>query len=798
VGGTQPPSESRSATINSQTTHNIADNIIYNQSQLGAAHGFVDDPTEDFDDSPFGGIPNLACQNVEEYARSLIDRGVLFVSGRRRDVVKSAGIRVVSHFTRSYPLRSRYLSLSSSERWDVSYLLKHTRHITESVAGKADGGKSAVVVVDIDRTEGLAKLEGAWRALENFSERRTNKLYFVFLLCGEAAHAARPRPELKDLPHWKTEPLSFLLDAWNAGDLTADLRAIMEKLPNESQAQIFVDTVADILKSGGDLKGVAAKWKETGFQQWLQEKAPDLKQGACERAAAFLGAFFPDLPFTDFDLLIKLLIEKERQELPPKPSPPPAPVPPAPNGTPAPASPAVPPAPESIDATEYWRTRSTGVLKDAGLHVSPDDTGNRLVRFADQTQGRALRTNFPDDVFLLEQLQRLYDEDLLLDPNTADGIAGALARVTAEMFRLYPRRFDEDWLICRVQEILRRLNEDREERHAEIERLPLPEVLKQALKHLEGMSDERGRALSWILFNRLKTLCEALHAQRPETLRGFLNKLIVATKGDGMLPLEVVWRLRRTPGFDPFYWFKQLLERGNDDTRLAVWRALKAETAGSGERQWEVLRQLAAWHPEAKQPIDEISATQIWALAFLYDWAQSNLPKADEPPVNFLLPEHPPESLVPDGENVVLPASDTAPALETRLDFLTSWIGHPAFEAALACVLGSRDFIPPFAKRSGLPETMHFDCCLAEILEGWHAHPAQAPAVAILVKKLKPLLTPRRLQNLRTLLGTQASNLLRTASLSSQHELRPTLMKRRQQALALAELLQPVRSATSA
>jgi hypothetical protein len=194
----------------------------------------------------------------------------------------------------------------------------------------------------------------------------------------------------------------------------------------------------------------------------------------------------------------------------------------------------------------------------------------------------------------------------------------------------HPNVYDEDWLTEIIQVIKDlaitedwgiSLNLDPEQQ--------LYKLLKE-IKEVESRRETMLLRLSALIFYMLQG------DLRPVAKR-FFEKLLLQQKYDAVL-IIVDNLSNNLQDFDEMHWLKQLLDRGDDNTRTKSYRLLYRKLKQSGYRIYEFLESLKAWLP--KKGSDPISHSSKSALNLLIDYCSDTVSKLPEESYGLYPPKY--------------------------------------------------------------------------------------------------------------------------------------------------------------
>lgn len=211
---------------------------------------------------------------------------------------------------------------------------------------------------------------------------------------------------------------------------------------------------------------------------------------------------------------------------------------------------------------DLWRERSDAILRESGLITGRD--GKRSITFADVNRREWLRNHFQQfyGVYLHQQFSAVHQHNLLFDGS--EQMAQDVIALTVEAARNYPDEFDGEWL---------------------------SDIVIRACGRAENDTRPSTKTYQRIV-DLLRTFLDDSDLTRHVSV--FFARML--DKGEHHFTLGILKKLRFAPGFDVFYWLRQLLERGPEDVRDAVDEYLGREIRQTGQA-YTLLQVLASWLP---------------------------------------------------------------------------------------------------------------------------------------------------------------------------------------------------------
>lgn len=340
----------------------------------------------------------------------------------------------------------------------------------------------------------------------------------------------------------------------------------------------------------------------------------------------YTAGFFPRLNPADFGRVVTVLLGDQTMLLPPEP------VPVADDDEAG--SPPAPAAPRTKRLAEVWRESGDRILRECRLGVIRDGEGSRAVGFADPSAGDSLREHFEDDHPFTHHVRfaALHEARLLFDRSEA--VAAGVVRLTTDMASAYPETYGREWLLERLG---------------------------------ESPAAEPHEAVFTRFAQLLRGLCEQVALQ--PVVAGVMERLL-ATR-DFRIAMALVRRLRFAPGFDAFYWMRQLVDRGTSEARKAVADYLYGEAVRAGSQVYPLLHALQPWLPPEDERPERYSPSGWMALRLLVHYAADMVGRLKD------------EDYGAWPSRYALLAVSSPEAAARDLSLLLGWLLHPGVSAVV-------------------------------------------------------------------------------------------------------------------
>lgn len=131
------------------------------------------------------------------------------------------------------------------------------------------------------------------------------------------------------------------------------------------------------------------------------------------------------------------------------------------------------------------------------------------------------------------------------------------------------------------------------------------------------------------VFARISSLIEEMlaYSQLKPVVKQFLEDLMSVKRYDAVL--GIVKRLRSVVEFDELYWVKQLLDRGDEDTRSQAYNFLYSQLEQSDARIYGMLETIKTWLPKSDCPPRKYSQSNKYALRLLFEYSLETISEID-------------------------------------------------------------------------------------------------------------------------------------------------------------------------
>lgn len=552
----------------------------------------------------------FVADRLQSNLESLREDGIVFISCADEEIALDAAYALIEGLGLPRAEQRLVLSFSRAAREggipDIFFIKKD-----------GDPADDVAVVVDAVGEEGRPFLDSLIFATRTSAETIRDDLRRsrVFLLCLvdatylesrlKAARAEQRRARDLRFAHWRIAFLRPLLTRY----FPSDYEGLERQIEGQRQRGWWSsdeNDFCDELKShirAGRLPDVV----ESREGEPDPEPPDKLFRGddSLHDVALYVATFFPNLNPREFNRLVLELLEDEGE------------------------------AGSKGDLKLHWRKSPDKVLSACYL-VNVSLAGAATAVGFDNFRRRDallehLETRY--SLFLDNQFERVMRLRLLFHPSrrVADGAMRLIIKAAAG----YPEDYDGAWLAERV-----------------------------ASAPPEAADANKVRRLVYARTAELiRRMLEAGGLE--ETVDGCLQQLLYAR--NFRHALEVVKRLQLVPDFYEFKWLRQLVERGDEETRGQVYNYLFGYLRKVRGRVYELLHALEAWVPEPGRAV--LSEANKFPLMLLLDYCRWTCRRLDVK-LYGAWPSRYPLFSFKDYESA---AAD--------LDLLTRWLFHPGVKA---------------------------------------------------------------------------------------------------------------------
>jgi len=605
-----------------------AKTAYFNFADAGGSSGDEEDichqdPTQQLREKDFL-LYEFSKKMVDSWTCRLLKENVLILCGHDPEVIDDAA-EVVARQA-EFKAGSERRLLQFEDHGEASEGLRFRSLLQCEIGAPTEFGRKFLLVdarFEDARTFLHSLIRGRRRGLNQARHELAEKSWHLLVICDAAA--LPDREDLDDI-RVKVDYLEIRLKQ----EYPECYRQLLETLKSQRQRGLWPQDDTELFRSfetrmrRGDFKEKLESYEQRDLKDSVENSVDSLTLHRLtkpeHRLAAtvhFVATFLNRLPMRDFDQLVTNLLGERREKVQEfvlldgvtreeeK---------------------------EGLPLCESWRDRQQEILEECWLIAVPP-LGQSRVR------GHKVRAQAPEldyeDPMLRDQLRKffwgaghtlflsLFEEikmGMLLEPGHK--LVDGLVELIVDAAEAYPERHGVkwlDWLLSRLKYIEKPREEEDQaedsEAGTEVSEASKKQVLGALEKLVRGMLRRRGPR---------------------QVVERFLNQQL-ERRGDLR---ELVWRLRRVDGFDPFHWWLKLLEPSVAGVYLAKAfegqaRAVKAsqevaalayEDLGSYAvsgiiEMTECLEHLARWWPQKLETHHQAFQENIGLLTFKLCWA---------------------------------------------------------------------------------------------------------------------------------------------------------------------------------
>jgi hypothetical protein len=529
-----------------------------------------------------------------------------------------------------------------------------------------------IIVIDIDRKgvflESLRTIQGIHAGTIKAS-LRAREIFVVCTICQQLLEVAPEEflPEPFDFYHRPVPFLSYVLRKNFSPERASELEALL--LAQKSRglwgnSADFYQQVSGYLRRGAESLEEIVERKETlsygltvrqALDQIQSVKPADLLRDGEEVKSTVLytAAYFPDLTPQDFEKVLLLLLgertatlEEETQVLNDR------------NEVQTQKKRVV------KRLLDLWREAPDRLLESCCLATVPLSSGTHVMDFSQPYLRKELRLYFENrsPILLVRMFDRLQGVGLLFATEVSSTILENLVRLFVERTLSDPAYCGKEWLVSLVVGLSTQVNAK------PVSGDPSDQLL-QLIEQLE--SDWLRRLVLGRLAQLIREMLQ--HRSLQNTVHGFLEALLTGRQHDAALDivLELATRLRFSPQFDPFSWFRRLLDQSQVEVRERVYSCLLQLAVGNGSRILDVFTTLSGWLPEVGREEDRYSLSNRCALSFIFAYCWRIGPS--------LPPKHYGEW--PSRYALFAAFPEDPEAIRASTELLVAWLFHPGMRA---------------------------------------------------------------------------------------------------------------------
>lgn len=252
---------------------------------------------------------------------------------------------------------------------------------------------------------------------------------------------------------------------------------------------------------------------------------------------------------------------------------------------------------------ELWQESMDKIKAECGLTAAPAADGSAVVGFRNHQLRDELRDYLRSDYpfFLNNQLEQLMNVGLLFD--SSSNIATRVINLAADVALTDPEYLQE-WIENLLDEMQEFFVVD-------------PDSTKTVGPILQPLATLKYRDAQERICQRLAGLLKRmievhrLNETANEMLEQFMRRSLF------LHVLEIDKALRFVADFNEFYWYKQLIERGDNECRRLTVLTLSQRMQHSGPRAYQMLQEMDSW---VKADQESRSRSGMSALELLIDF----------------------------------------------------------------------------------------------------------------------------------------------------------------------------------
>lgn len=289
---------------------------------------------------------------------------------------------------------------------------------------------------------------------------------------------------------------------------------------------------------------------------------------------------------------------------------------------------------------EIWEEGAEQILQSCHLGLRLNEYGARVIDFSMLHLRSELREYFQNVKFLeyRNKFRKLVELNLLFDESSQ--IVKALRDLSVSMMLFQPGiEFWVDWL---EQSTISALEPGVNKRNSDLIYYCVADLLRETLD-----------------YSQLEDLTDI-----------FLERMVSTKKHDVVLSLSK--RLRFSPQFDEYYWFKQSIDRGGKDVGRQAYRLLYNQLKQSNSRVYETLEKIYPWVPDLETDPKKYSPSNKYALQLLLEYLIETLEQFDQKLYEEEAFSYPLFGGLRSGESI-----------DRRLKMIVEWLLHPGMDSII-------------------------------------------------------------------------------------------------------------------
>jgi hypothetical protein len=289
---------------------------------------------------------------------------------------------------------------------------------------------------------------------------------------------------------------------------------------------------------------------------------------------------------------------------------------------------------------EIWEEDAEQILQSCHLRLALNEYGARVIDFSMLHLRGELREYFQNVKFVeyRNKFRKLVELNLLFDESSQ--ITKALRDLSVSMMIFQPGT--EFWVNWLEQSTTSALERSVNKKNSDLIYYCVADLLRETLD-----------------YSQLEDLTEI-----------FLERMVSSKQHDVVLSLSR--RLRFSPQFDEYYWFKQSIDRGSEDTRRQAYRLLYNQLKQSNSRVYETLEKIHSWVPDLETDPAKYSPSNKYALQVLLEYLIETLEQFDPKLYGEEVFSYPLFGGLRSGESI-----------DRRLKMVIEWLLHPGVDSII-------------------------------------------------------------------------------------------------------------------
>jgi len=289
---------------------------------------------------------------------------------------------------------------------------------------------------------------------------------------------------------------------------------------------------------------------------------------------------------------------------------------------------------------EIWEEDAEQILQSCHLRLALNEYGVRVIDFSMQHLRGELREYFQNVKFVeyRNKFRKLVELNLLFDESSQ--ITKALRDLSVSMMIFQPGT--EFWVNWLEQSTTSALERSVNKRNSDLIYYCVADLLRETLD-----------------YSQLEDLTEI-----------FLERMVSSKQHDVVLSLSR--RLRFSPQFDEYYWFKQSIDRGSEDIRRQAYWLLYNQLKQSNSRVYEILEKIYEWIPDLEADPKKYSPSNRYALQLLLEYLIETLEQFDPKFYGEEAFSYPLFGGLRSGESI-----------DRRLKMVIEWLLHPGVDSII-------------------------------------------------------------------------------------------------------------------